>query len=312
MSRRTLRFQCAGITDIGLVRAANQDSFVVRPDLGLFVVADGVCRGPAGALAAALAVKEVERSFEQAHRRGAPTAPSVGAVRGLLVRAFARAEARVVEARRLHPQHDGMVTTLAAMAVAGRRVVIAHLGDSRVYRLRGRDIDRTRERRYERGDVLQRLTIDHNLAEDPDYRDELASSTRRQLLTRVIGHGDRWEVPVRVERVEPGDTYLLCTDGLHGVLWDHQIEPALRLPGGLRRAWDPGGALALPQLQCFWLIDRVKQRGAFDNVTMVVASFRNGRGRWPTQRSIGSVVHGLRPGPAPWPKDTVRRRDDDG
>ena len=116
---------------------------------------------------------------------------------------------------------------------------------------------------------------------------------------------------MRVERVEPHDSYLLCTDGLHGVLWDDQIEPVLRSPGGLRRAWDPPGALSLPHLQCLWLVDRVKQRGAFDNVTMVVASFRKGRGRWPTERSIGSVVHGLRPGPAPWPKDTMRRRDDE-
>jgi len=302
------------MTDRGLQRPDNQDSFVVRPDLGLFVVADGVGRSPAGALASALAVQEVERRIERAHRRDAPSRPTASAMRGRLATAFTCADARVFDAGRRDPQHGGMVTTLAAMVIAHDRVVIAHIGDSRIYRLRGRDIDRTRSRGWWNRTVLEQLTRDHTVAEDPAYRGRGLDRAELQKLTRVIGHGDVSHVPVRVETVEPEDTFLLCTDGVHGVFFDHQMEPPLRSPGGLRRAKDPEGRIALPDLQCRWLVDRAKQRGAPDNVTLVVVRFKKGRGQCPTVREIGSVVHARAPGPLPpaaVPPATRRSERDD-
>lgn len=289
------------MTNHGLQRPDNQDSFIVRPDLGLFAVADGVASSPAGALAAALAVQEIEHCFERAHARDAPSRPTASAVRGRLARAFVRADARVFEAARSHPPHAGMITTLVAMAVVRDRVVIGHVGDSRVYRLRGRNIDRTRSRGWWDLTAIEQLTRDHTVGEDPAERAKHApGSSALQLLTEVVGHGDLWRAPLRVEKVEPEDTFLLCTDGVHGVFYDHQFEPPLRAPGGLRRAKDPEGRFALPHLQCRWLIDRAKQRDAPDNVTLVVVRFKKGRrGQWPTTREIGCVVHARPPGPLP-------------
>jgi serine/threonine protein phosphatase PrpC len=128
---------------------------------------------------------------------------------------------------------------------------------------------------------------------------------------------DPWRVRGRVEKVEPEDTFLLCTGGVHGVFYDHQIEPPLRSPGGLRSAKDPEGRIALPDLQCRWLLDRAKQRGAPDNATLVVVRFKKGRrGRWPTR--TGDPGASSTPGPpGPLPPAAVARaarrsaRDDD-
>jgi PPM family protein phosphatase len=286
------------MTDPGLRREANEDSFVVRPDLGLFVVADGVSRSTAGGLAAALAVQEVERCFEegrQLRRLGARGRVTASEARGRMLRAFARAEQRVVEEGWRHPQHAGMLTTLAAMVVVGDRVVVAHLGDSRVYRVRGQDVDRLAKPPHSFDRRVERLTRDHNVAEDPDEPPPSATDPDRlsklQALTRVIGQGEPHRVPVRIEKVGPDDTFLLCTDGVHSVLWDHQLEPALRHVTALRNRIDPMHGMALPFVQCMWIVDRVKQRSAPDNVTLIVARFRRGRDHALTQRGIGCVVH---------------------
>jgi protein phosphatase len=314
--RRTrLCFEVCGLTDQGLQREANEDSFVVRPDLGLFVVADGVGRSPAGGLASSLAVREIERYFEQSRERHSHARQTPGVIRGRLVRAFASADRRVYEAGQCHPQHKDMLTTLAAIAVVRDRVVVAHIGDSRVYRLRARDVYRGLDYRW--GDsVIERLTKDHNGLEDPARPrpnvNDVASYARLQLLTRVIGHGEPLHVPTRIERVEPDDTFLVCTDGLHGVLWEDQFEPALRYIAGLRKAKDPERALALPHLQCAWMVDRVKQRNAPDNVTVIVVRVRRGHGRWRTERSIGCVVHAPPRQPLRVPAAvTPDRREDD-
>lgn len=283
------------MTDQGLRREANEDSFVVRPDLGLFIVADGLARSPAGALASALAVREVERVFEQARRRGSRARQTPSVVRGRLMRAFASANRRVFEAGQRHPQHKGMSTTLAAVAVVGDRVVVAHIGDSRVYWLHARDVYRGLKYQQLGGSVIERLTRDHNGLEDParprPKTRDAASDAKLQLLTRVIGHREPLQVPTRIMKVKPDDTLVVCTDGLHGVLWEVQFEPALRFIAGLRKAMDPERALALPYVQCAWMVNRVKQRNAPDNVTVIVVRMRKGRGRWRTQRSIGCVVH---------------------
>jgi protein phosphatase len=299
------------MTDPGLQRDANEDAFVLRPDLGLFVVADGISQSRAGALAAALAVREVERCFEQLRRRGAPGRRTAGEARGHLVRAFERANRRVLEAGQRHPQHRGMSTTLAAMVVARDRVVLAHLGDSRIYRLRGRYVDRRGKYRWE-PEVIEQLTTDHTLADDPDLAGPRTTDPRRrQLLTRFIGHGGLLRVATRVEKVGPNDTFLLCTDGLHGVLTEALLEAPLRYVGALRRARDPERALPLPHVQCAFLVGRVKERKAPDNVTLLVARFRKGRGRWQTQRATGCVVHAPPRDEAGFARPPERKRDED-
>jgi protein phosphatase len=294
--RARLCFEAAGITDQGLVRKSNEDSFAVRPDLGLLVVADGVSRSGSGALASALAVREVERFFEAARRRGASSRMTAQIARARLIRAFASARRRVRAVARRYRRYGGMTTTMVAMVVVRDRVVVAHLGDSRVYRLRGRYLDHRRGRVYGREEEIERLTLDHNGLEDEAWRARhpetaFADPADLQLITRVVGERGLVQVTTRVEKIEPGDTFLLCSDGLHGVLLDWQIEAPLRYVSFLRDVMVPAREMAVPDAQCTWLVERVKQRKAPDNVTVVVARIKKGRGRFRTEREIGHVVH---------------------
>jgi protein phosphatase len=239
---------------------------------------------------------------------------SFRAARGCLLRGIARADRRVAAAERAHPQHKGMTTTLAAMVVVRDRVVLAHVGDSRIYRLRGRYVDHEAPLGWRaRSRALQRLTRDHNGAEDREWRArnpdaENQTPAERRYLTRYIGgDGPSWAT-IRIEKVAPDDTYLLCTDGLHDLISPERFAPALQYPGGLRRSFDRDCTMALTELQCAWLLAEVKDRGAHDNVTMIVARFKKGRGRWTTERGIGFVVHG----PRPTGVRSVRVNDEDG
>jgi PPM family protein phosphatase len=266
------------------VYSQNQDSFSVRPDLGLFVVADGLStpRG-GGGLASFLAVQVVERDFERSRRRRRRSRPTFRTERARLLRSFLHANRRVLEIARRYPQHAGMSTTLAALAVAGDRVVLAHVGDSRIYRVRG--------------GLLERMTMDHSVEEDAAWRaenpgaPELSDPTKLRLLTEVIGRGWPPRIAIRIERIEPRDTFLLCTDGLHAMVWDEILRAPLSQAHRLRQAMGPECKLALPLMQCTWFVKRVRQRGAPDNLTAVVVRFTRRHLRLRTERGHGYVVH---------------------
>jgi protein phosphatase len=272
------------MTACGAQHTENEDSFVVRPDLGLFAVADGISRDPGGAVASSLAVQTLEQSFERRQRRR----PTVGGARWRLAESFLRASVRVWHAAQEHAEYGHMATTLAAMVIAEDRVVLGHVGDSHIYRVRRREVER--------------LTMNHTVAEDAEWRAEnadepdLSDPTKQQLLTRVIGRGEV-DVAIRVEKVEPEDVYLLCTDGLDGVLNDYWIEaPLIQVPQLVRlmdKIVGPGATVALPHLQCAFYLKRVKDRGTPDDVTMIIARFTAKRRchRLRTERGDGYVVH---------------------
>lgn len=265
MQEGNLAFDVAALSDRGFCRADNQDAFVVRPDIGLAVVADGFGGAPGGALAASTAVQAVEGAFEAETARETSSYAAALAARRRLTRGFGLANERVIEAASRTPAFEGMATTLAALAFTGRHAVIAHLGDSRVYRLRG--------------GRLERLTRDHSVGEDDDLRaaepdaPELHDPRAQRLLTRLVGMeapDAAAVVPTRVERVRAGDTYLLCTDGLSALASADEIADALRAAPRVGRAGE--GAPISPRL-CSSLVDVAMARGALDNVTVVVMRF---------------------------------------
>jgi protein phosphatase len=263
-TRCRLQFEFAAMTDRGLLRPANEDAYVARPDLGLFAVADGVSRSPAGQLAAHLAVRSLERHFVRARGRGPRgTAESE---RRRLARAFVAAHKRIGAAGERHPQHAGMATTMAALALAGDKVAIAHVGDSRVYRARG-------------GRVA-RLTMDHSIAEDRRFRAEtpnalvLTDPAAQRLLTRVVGHEEPLAVTTRVERVLPGDMLLLCTDGLSAVVPRQILELVLPNDGWfLGKGGGHGRTAGLPDVISNWLREQVYRFRAPDNLTQILLTF---------------------------------------
>jgi protein phosphatase len=214
------RIEAFGISHPGMERPTNEDAYLVAPDLGLFVVADGMGGAAAGDVASRMAVDTVRAVFEDADLtwpRGLPHRPSdVGLP--LLRASVEHANARVHDAAVADATKQGMGTTLTALLALGDRVALAHVGDTRVYGLRGRR--------------LQQLTNDHTLVNEYVNagimtRDAAAMSQIRHVLSRALGTAETVEVDSRLWAMEPGDTFLMASDGLHGVVDDATIAAIL-------------------------------------------------------------------------------------
>lgn len=234
----------SGATHVGVVRRINQDAFgrFDDPDRGeiLLVVADGLGGHRGGEVASRMAVDLLGQLV-----RAGPEAPATR-----LTRAIEEANRQIHDAARVDYTLEGMGTTVVCLLLApGGPCHVAHVGDSRLYRLRSRN--------------FEALTEDHSLVatlvrEGVLQPDEARVDPRRNQILRALGV--RKEVEVDVAPVEPlpGDTYLLCTDGLHGLLED----PAIR-------------ELALehadPELAVEQLIAAANRAGGTDNVTCMLA-----------------------------------------
>ncbi len=224
----------AGLTDVGRVRAHNEDSVLMEPPL--FAVADGLGGHEAGEVASGIAVSALVDA--------APSHADAKAL-GRAVRAANRA---VISAAREGRGREGMGTTLTAAMVEGTRVVVAHVGDSRAYLLHG--------------DVLERVTGDHSMVADMIRQGTLTEEEsrvhpNRSVITRALGtdpnmYADTFEVDA-----SPGDRLLLCSDGLTGMLTDERIAEVL-------------GAYGDPEMAVRMLVDAANEAGGHDNISVVV------------------------------------------
>jgi protein phosphatase len=235
----------AGLSDIGRIRATNQDSWGAYPQQSLFVVADGVACSTDGALAAALVVEllptYVGRHLKPDELDGAAAAELLG--RAIVeycddFRAFAATDERAA----------GANTTVVALVVAGARALIAHLGDSRAYLFRDQQ--------------LRQLTRDHSVIQDMIDSGEVSAEDAerhpaRAILTRHVAMFPQALPDAAAVDLLPGDRILLSSDGLHGVVDD----PALARI--LEDHPEPADA-------CEALIAAALQAGGPDNVTAVV------------------------------------------
>jgi serine/threonine protein phosphatase PrpC len=236
------RVRVAGATDTGCVRADNEDSFEIcrgteAADGCLFVVADGVGGAACGEVASHTAVQAVRDAF-----LGAPhTANPVETLRTAIEAAHAAVQAHAQS----EPAAAGMATTCVAAAVRGGELVVAHAGDSRAYLIAN--------------GAIERLTQDHNLAEEMLVIAGMeAGSNARHILTRCLGQQGPLEVQAAAPiLVEHGTQILLCSDGLPAVVEESEI---LDLVLG-----------TTPAEACTALIRLACQRGAPDNVTVIVA-----------------------------------------
>jgi PPM family protein phosphatase len=238
-----------GATDVGRVRARNEDHLGVwvpepaaeRERRGvLVVVADGMGGSAAGDVASRIAVDTFIRTW-----RGCPGATAVDEMALALETAN-----RAVHAESLNrPEQTGMGTTCTALLVRGREAFVAHVGDSRAYLVRGASV--------------QRLTRDHSLVaelvrEGHLTEEQARSDPRRNVVTRSVGVAPR--VTIDAERVvddlAAGDTLVVCSDGLHGLVTDEEIGEAA---GGR----DLSAA-------CDRLIALANERGGYDNITLAI------------------------------------------
>ena len=236
-----------GFTHVGR-RGNNEDSFCLAPELGLVVVADGMGGYEGGEEASALAVESIREFILRNLEDGDATLPrrldpSLGLDENLLSMAVWLANQQIC-ARKRGPL-ERMGSTVAALLLAGRRAVLANVGDSRVYRLRD--------------GALVQLSRDHSL-----YAEMLASgmalparseSGFANVITRALGTTQA-EPDLRAEELRPGDCFLLCTDGLIEALNDADLA---RLLGSLPAAE-----------ACQRLVEEAFRRGTKDNITAVV------------------------------------------
>ena len=227
---------CAFRTDVGKVRANNQDAPIVSEKLRLYGVADGMGGHKGGEVASTSARDDLLRELDG-------KTPSVAALSGAI---------EEVNRQIYHQQeHDdaltGMGTTLSVLWMSDNFVYIGHVGDSRVYLLRDGE--------------FKQMTLDHSLVEQLVREgvlteEEAQNHPMRNIITRAIGTDESVEVDVVVEERRKGDLWLACSDGLHGLVDDRQMRDALRQYA--------------PEKAADVLLKAALAAGGRDNVTLVI------------------------------------------
>jgi protein phosphatase len=213
------KIQFSELTDTGMVRDHNEDAIGTNEDMGLMVLADGMGGYNAGEVASGIAVQTIaELAAEGAHREERNDIdPNTGLMRQTIVLrdAIARANKIIFQTAQSQTHCEGMGTTLVAAMFYDDKISIAHVGDSRAYRLR--------DERFEQ------LTMDHSLLQELVDRgfyseEEAQRSTNRNYVTRALGVEPTVEVEVQEYDVLPDDIYLLCSDGLPDMVEDEDIH----------------------------------------------------------------------------------------
>ncbi len=227
-----------GTTDLGSVRTNNEDFFLLVPECGLYVVADGMGGAQAGEHASRLAAETVV-SYVREH----PQAEAA-----VLAQAFEEANQKVMSAASSDAGLEGMGTTLVAALEAPPEILIASVGDSRAYVYDDGLLHVITEDQTWVHEVGRRLGIDE---------ESLKTHPMRHVLTMAIGVSAQLRIHSYALKPQPGTQILLCSDGLHGVVEAEQIAGALNLDGSLEN-------------KCQRLVEAAKKAGAPDNITAVL------------------------------------------
>jgi len=249
-----MRAIAAGASDVGLQREHNEDSYVVLKEYDLFVVADGMGGHRAGDVASKLATETISEFFKSTANDDV-TWPfhfdtNLSEEENRLLTGIRVANRQIFERSTRSREYHGMGTTVVGAMFSSRkgRMYIGHVGDSRCYRVRdGR---------------IQLLTRDHSLINDyllamPDLTEEQRSELPKNVITRALGMQDQVVVDLQHDEPAPGDVYVLCSDGLSGMVQDDEIQRIIVSNPDIRDA-------------CAKLIARANEHGGEDNVTAVL------------------------------------------
>jgi PPM family protein phosphatase len=255
-----LVLQAGSATDVGKRRTHNEDAVLVRDDLSLYLVADGAGGHNAGEVASALCARSMANYFGATIRSShqSPEFNRFGIPHGArrLSAAVQKANRDILEISRSSRAHRGMGTTVVAACFSARSGLmhVAHVGDSRCYRLRAGH--------------LELLTKDHSLLTDvleqrPELDDQLLARLPKNVVTRALGINEQLRVSVRSHAVVEGDRYLLCSDGLSGPVPASQLALAL-------------GGDEPPERGATRLIDLANAAGGPDNIAALVLHCQGG------------------------------------
>jgi len=253
---------CAGRTDVGIIRSGNEDSYLMVPDRGIFVVADGMGGHAAGEVASEMAVRFVAREL--------------GSLRGLSddqvadrMRTAIRAANGAIFQRTL-TEHDkrGMGTTVTALVLYHTRFLIGQVGDSRAYLFRDSN--------------LIQLTKDHSYVQeqvDAGYLtpEQARSHPYSNVITRCVGANSDVMPDIYLGTVKPRDLFLLASDGLTGMLEDHQLAELLT-------------ASRMPQEHVDELVTEANRHGGLDNITAILVRIDS------AEAAVGDTTQITQPG----------------
>lgn len=247
---RTPKLDIYGLTDEGLVREHNEDFISWFPESGLAILADGMGGHNAGEVASELAVKSISEALQEVLSPEIKDTCDMN-FKEVVHEAVIYANDEINTHAREHPECSGMGTTIVMTLFHSDSVILASVGDSRIYRFR-------------KGELKQ-VTTDHSLVQemiDNGYmsEEEALNSTNRNLITRALGIAEEVKVDVTQDSIEKDDIYLLCSDGLSDMINDEQIFSALvKSRENLKKASEE-------------LVKQAKEHGGHDNVSVILVA----------------------------------------
>ena len=239
-----MKMNSFGKTDPGLKRTNNEDSYLIREDLNLCVVADGMGGAAAGEIASRIFVDTAAIVYEEWMQsdKEDPALP--------VQKTYITANSSILEHINHFPDHKGMGTTAELLSLSDDLIIIGHVGDSRTYRLRG--------------GMLKQVTRDHSLIQEQIEKgiitlEEAKNHRMRHVILRAVGVEENVSLDIIKSKAVPGDIYLLCSDGLTDMVGDAAIEECMNKYSALDEMASS-------------LIDLAKAGGGKDNITVVLAS----------------------------------------
>ncbi len=248
-----MRVRFAVASDVGRVRTNNEDSFLADPDLGIFAVADGMGGHASGEVASRLAVESLSESLARARQEkdanlSADHTAILSSPANLLVNSIRLANQKIYKSAQENKEYKGMGTTLVAVYFSTTPSLVAHVGDSRLYHLRGQ--------------AVRQITEDHSWVWEQYKqgliaREAIATSPHKNIVTRALGIQPTVDVDIQDLELERGDFLLLCSDGLSDLVRDEEMIVASRNAKDLER-------------HCNGLVRLANSRGGKDNITVLL------------------------------------------
>jgi PPM family protein phosphatase len=241
--------EVATATHPGMVRSHNEDSIAADAEIGLAVLADGMGGYNAGEVASGIAVELIKTEMRKSLAGKRPGELNGQDAERLITEHSTRANAAIYQSSQSQPQYSGMGTTLVVALWHDNQISVGHVGDSRLYRLRG--------------GTLEQVTRDHSLLQEQIdsgmiTKEQARHSQNKNLVTRAVGIDPEVETEVHTYPVQTGDIYVLCSDGLNDMVTDEDIELTLSsLQANL--------PLAAQQL-----VQQANDNGGRDNVSVIL------------------------------------------
>ena len=249
-----MKFEIHGATDPGRKRRENEDAYCICEDIGFCMVADGMGGHAAGEVASATAVQVAQdfirrRAIDKDLPWPCGFIKNITKAENILVTSLQLANQKVCALSRQNPDYFGMGTTVAALYWHQNEAALAHIGDSRVYRIQD--------------NVIEQLTFDHSWVNEQlknklITEEEAKKHRWRNVITRALGNKDEVEIDTHTEKIQPGDMFVLCTDGLSSMVNDDRL---------LSIAMDNK---TNPEKTCTQLVKEANKNGGLDNITVIL------------------------------------------